>query len=301
MFLCMCIQVVNCNGCSGINLSIAIASSWGFESLYPQSYDRRKKHGNNDTNIPHLNHSDMWQSTEQPADAFISGWLRFWQKCQSECVVSPFASQPVQASFAAFFLWLQHFILLMLVLSKITFHWHLQLTFSVFGGICSNQNSIDFSSNIIKHKGFVFIYFVFSRQAKPACPFTVQEWRWRRRSLRVGLAGCGTGEERLIRNQRKSRREVWGRKEAVGWRRKQPWHNTIMWGAGRPEKNVTFLVRWNFFAACHCMFYMCLDVHGCKLQVDWCTTAWQQLCFTPPLRLSLYLRFWWAVNPRWES
>lgn len=33
------------------------------------------------------------------------------------------------------------------------------------------------------------------------------------------------------------------------------------------------------------MYYMCLDLHGCKLQVDWHTTAWQQLCFTPHILL----------------
>lgn len=49
-----------------------------------------------------------------------------------------------------------------------------------------------------------------SRPAKQVCVFTVQAWRWRKSSLRVGSAGCGTGAERL-KNQKRSRLEVWHR------------------------------------------------------------------------------------------
>lgn len=55
-------------------------------------------------------------------------------------------------------------------------------------------------------KKYVFFFFL-SRQAKLVCVFSVQGWRWRKKSLRVGSVGCGTGEESL-HSQKMSRLEV---------------------------------------------------------------------------------------------
>lgn len=55
---------------------------------------------------------------------------------------------------------------------------------------------------------FLLFLVLVPRRVRQACVFTVRGLRWRKRSLRVGSAGCGIGEEKMKRNLKRSRLEV---------------------------------------------------------------------------------------------
>lgn len=59
-------------------------------------------------------------------------------------------------------------------------------------------------------------FFLILRRVRQGCAFSVLALRWRRRSLRVGSAGCGTGDKKQIKKQKMSKLQVGYEKEDFG-------------------------------------------------------------------------------------